>query len=60
LVEFIESFSCCETDVGLYVLHVFHPDLGICDGHALVLYVFITDDDVAEGPVLTYYIPAHD
>ena len=34
--------------------------VGICEGHALVLYVFITDDDVTEGPVLTYYIPAHD
>jgi Hus1-like protein len=34
-------------------------DVGICDGHALVLYAFISEDDT-EGPVLTYYIPAHD
>jgi len=35
-------------------------DVGICEGHALVLYVYITDEVSGEGPVVTYYIPAHD
>lgn len=34
--------------------------LGICEGHALVLYVYIADDAEGDGPVLTYYIPAHE
>lgn len=35
-------------------------DIGLCEGHALVLYVYITDDAEGDGPVLTYYIPAHE
>ena len=32
---------------------------GICVDCALVVYVYITDDMGGEGPMLTYYIPAH-
>lgn len=32
---------------------------GICVDCALVVYVYITDDMGADGPMLTYYIPAH-
>ena len=32
---------------------------GICVDRALVVYVYITDDTGGEGPMLTYYIPAH-
>jgi Hus1-like protein len=34
-------------------------NVGICVDRALVLYVYITDDTSGEGPMLTYYIPAH-
>jgi len=32
---------------------------GICVDCALVVYVYITDEMGADGPMLTYYIPAH-
>ena len=34
------------------------PSIGICQGHCVILYVYI--GDVADaGGVLTFYIPAH-
>ena len=63
-VKFLNSHVLSSTTIACEVLRVavgvdvLMLSIGICQGHCVILYVYI--GDVADaGGVLTFYIPAH-